>query len=578
MDYRKIFSQWKTDDSILEEYRKELSLLTDEKDIEDRFYRELEFGTAGLRGILGAGTNRMNEHTVGKAAEGFSRYLKKKYVSAKVAVAYDSRIKSPEFAKISARILASGGHHVFLYDSLRPVPLLSFAVRDLKCQGGIVITASHNPKEYNGFKVYSGYGGQVTDDEAKMILEEIGNIKSYSEIKAMDYDEAVKEGLISIIGKEVDDKYRTLMEGLTVRKSMVKDYAPELKIIYTPLHGSGLKPVTGLLTSLGYEDLTVVKEQAEPDGTFPTAPYPNPENPEVFELALKLKEKIGADIIFATDPDADRIGLIVTEGAGNNRVLTGNQTGMLLTHYLLMSLAEEGKLPDDAAVIKTVVSTDSVKKICDSYNTTLFDVLTGFKYIGEKIEEFIEKKSHTFIFGFEESYGYLVGDYVRDKDAVVTSMMVCEMALYYKLKGMNLWDALISVYEKYGFFEEGIISYTKKGIEGAALIIRSMDFFRNLELKEIMGSPAVKKIDYLTGMIHDLKTGTVSATDLPSSNVIKFMAEDDSWFVIRPSGTEPKMKAYMAVKGNTLEDAEIKNASFREYVDMLVKKSFGETE
>lgn len=576
MNYKDVYQSWLDDVELMKEYKEELTLLKDEKEIEDRFYRELEFGTAGLRGVLGAGTNRMNEYTVGKATEGLSRYLNRTNGNSKIAIAYDSRIKSPEFAKISARILAAGGHRVYLFESLRPVPLLSFTVRELNCDSGIVITASHNPKEYNGYKVYSSYGGQVTDEEASAILDEISSIKSYKEINMMDFDTAIEEGLIELIGEEIDSKYNDLMKDLTIRKKMVEDHADELKIIYTPLHGSGNVPVRRLLKSLGYNNLVVVKEQELPDGTFPTASYPNPENPDVFKLALELNKKENADIIFATDPDADRLGVIVKDLEGNSKVLTGNQTGMLLTNYILMSLKEENRLPEDGVVIKTIVSTESVRKICDSYNIKLLDVLTGFKYIGEKMEEFQDKKNHSFLFGFEESYGYCLGTYVRDKDAVVTSMMVCEMALYYKLKGMTLYDALMSVYETYGYFTEGIMSYTKSGKEGSLLIKNSMDYFRNLNLEEVLGSKVVRKIDYKTSEDKNLKTGEVNKVLLPSSNVIKFMMEDDSWFVLRPSGTEPKMKAYVAVKGTSFEDSQDKTEKFKEYVDSLVKKSFGE--
>lgn len=573
MTYKERYESWLNDTKILPEYKEELLSINDEKEIEDRFYRDLEFGTAGLRGVRGAGTNRMNEHTVGKAAEGLARYLKKKVGVAKIVIAYDSRIKSPEFALYSAKILAYHGHVAYLYDSLRPVPLLSFAVRYLNADSGIVITASHNPSEYNGFKVYGSYGGQVTDEDANSILEEMLAIEDLSEIKTMDQEEALKSGRIVMIGDDVDRHYYDSIKTLVIRKGLVKDHAKDLKILYTPLHGSGNVPVRKILGELGYNDVNVVPEQELPDGNFPTAPYPNPENPQVFELALKQNETLKADIIFGTDPDADRLGVIVLDKNGTPKVLTGNQTGMLLTDYMLSSLKEEGTLPKDAAIIKTIVTTESVRKIAAFYGATLYDVLTGFKYIGEKIEEFIKDDSGTFIFGFEESYGYSAGAFVRDKDAVVTSMMVCEMALFYKMKDMTLYDALIDVYDRFGYFNEGIRSYAKAGKDGAEMIKKSLDYFRALELLEINGVKVVKKQDFLLST--DTATdGTITPLTLPKSNVIKYMLEDDSWFVIRPSGTEPKMKAYAAVKGTSMEDSREKLGVFLSYVDSLVDTSF----
>lgn len=573
MNYKDKYNEWLNDPCILPEYRKELSLLTDERDIEDRFYKELEFGTAGLRGVLGAGTNRMNEHTVGKATEGLARYLKKKKGRGTVVIAYDSRIKSPEFASCAAQILASHGHRVYLYDSLRPVPLLSFRVRALNADAGIVITASHNPSQYNGYKVYGSYGGQVTDEDAAMILDEISGVEKYSDIGSMKLQDAVEEGLVTLLSDDADKDYYDSIETVVIRKDMVKEHAGELKILYTPLHGSGNIPVRTILSRLGYSDLTVVPEQEKPDGHFPTAPYPNPENPKVFEIALNMNRTLKSDIIFGTDPDADRLGVIVLDHEGNSRVLTGNQTGMLLTDYMLSSLKENGKLPDNAAVIKTIVTTESTRRIAEYYGVTLLDVLTGFKYIGEKIEEFKATGSNTFIFGFEESYGYLAGDFVRDKDAVVTSMMVCEMALYYKLKGMNLYEALMDVYRRFGYFNETLISYTREGKDGADQIKRSLEYFRALELKEVDGVKVTAKQDFLLSEERD-SDGNIMKLTLPKSNVIKFMLSDDSWFVIRPSGTEPKMKAYVAVKGTSKEDADIKTKKFRTFVNSLVEESF----
>ena len=573
MDYRKKYEEWLNDDAIHLEYREELKKLTDEKEIEDRFYQELAFGTAGLRGIRGAGTNRINEHTVGKATLGLARYLKKEYGSAKVAIAYDSRIKSPEFGRIAAQILAKEGHKVYLFDSLRPVPLLSFAIRYLGTDSGIVITASHNPSEYNGYKVYSTYGGQVTDEEADDILKAIDGVFSYDEIQPKDYDQAIADGSIEIIGETVDRAYYESIKSLSIKKDLIKERAGELKVIFTPLHGSGNVPIRTVLDELGYSQVHVVPEQEMPDGNFPTAPYPNPESPDVFELALKLNETINADLIFATDPDADRLGVIVMEKDGTTHVLTGNQTGMLITNYMLKALQEEGQLPENGVVIKTIVTTESVVKIADHYGVEVMDVLTGFKYIGEKIEEFKETGSHQYIFGFEESFGYSLGTFTRDKDAVVTAMMVSEMALYYKCKGMTLYDALMDVYEDFGYFKEDLLAYTRKGKEGAREIKDSLDYFRKLDLKELNGVKVIKKQDFLTSK-ETLADGTVNELTLPESNVVKFMFEDDSWFVIRPSGTEPKMKAYTAVRGTSLKDSQNRLTDFSKAVDELVERSF----
>ncbi|PKK39321.1 Phosphoglucomutase [Clostridiaceae bacterium JG1575] len=575
MDYQEVYRQWLNDEAILPEYRKELKALTDEREIEDRFYQELSFGTAGLRGVLGAGTNRMNEHTVGKATLGYARYLSQNYGRAKVVIAYDCRIKSPEFARLAARILAQEGHTVYLFRELRPVPLLSFAVRHLEADGGIVITASHNPKQYNGYKVYSGYGGQVTDEEAAEIFAKIQGIHSYADLPAMNYEAAIATGQIILIGEDVDRAYYESIKTLSVKRDLIAQHAKDLKIIYTPLHGTGNVPVRTILKEQGYEKVYVVPEQERPDGQFPTAPYPNPEDPSVFALALEMNRSIDADLIFGTDPDADRLGVLVQDASGAMRVLSGNQTGMLLTHYMLLALKQEGRLPKNAAVIKTIVSTESVQKICDHYGVTLFNVLTGFKYIGEKIEEFLQEGSYEFIFGFEESFGYSAGTFTRDKDAVVTAMLVAEMALYYKSRNMTLYDALMEVYATYGTYEEVTESYARGGRAGAEEIRRSLDFFRGLDLKEVDGVPVLIKQDFWTSREHRLD-GTEHLLTLPQSNVIKFMLADDSWFVIRPSGTEPKMKAYLAVRAANAPEAHQAMERFRGVMDGWVQRSFEE--
>ncbi|MBP1918765.1 phospho-sugar mutase [Youngiibacter multivorans] len=575
MTYMEKYESWLKDDSVLPEFKAELKAITDEKEIEDRFYQDLEFGTAGLRGVLGAGTNRMNEHTVGKATEGLARYIAETFPgSPSCAIAYDSRIKSDTFAKTAALILAAHGVKAYLFESLRPVPMLSYAVRYLKADAGIVITASHNPKQYNGYKVYGAYGGQLTDEAADIVLDKIAEVASFGDVKSISEEEAVEKGLLVYIGEDVDKSYIDSIKTVTVKKDLVRESAPELQIIYTPLHGSGNVPVRRVLRELGYTNVHIVKEQEAPDGNFPTAPYPNPENPSVFTLALEMAKEVKPDIIFGTDPDCDRIGVVVTEKDGGSRVLTGNQTGMLLTYYLLNALKEEGRLPSNGVVIKTIVSTESVRKIASSYGVELMDVLTGFKYIGEKIEEFKATKEKTFIFGFEESFGYLAGDFVRDKDAVVASMLVCEMALYYKKKGMTLYDALMEVYEKYGYFNEAIVSFTLEGKDGQDKIRKCIEYMRDNTLTEVDGVRTLSKEDYKLREKTDLLTGVKEEITLPSSNVIKYTLEDDSWFVVRPSGTEPKMKAYVAVTGKDLDDSRNKLEAFKKAVVDAVNKGF----
>jgi len=572
MSYKEKLALWLESDHVSEAFKKELREITDEKELEDRFYTELDFGTAGLRGILGAGTNRMNIHTVGKAAEGLARHLVKQESAPSCAIAYDSRIKSDEFAKVSALILAAHGVKVYLYDTLAPVPLLSYAVRHYGTSAGIVITASHNPQAYNGFKVYGAYGGQVTDEEADKVLKEIRSIENFEDVSSVTEEEALASGHLVYIGEEVMTAYTEAIKTLTVKKEMVKDHAKDLTIIYTPIHGSGNIPVRRVLQELGYEHVHIVKEQELPDGTFPTAPYPNPENPQVFELALALAKDVSPDIIFGTDPDCDRVGVIVKDREGKDQVLSGNQIGMLITYYLLTAMKEEQTIPDNGVVIKTIVSTESVRAITKDFGVELLDVLTGFKYIGEKIEEYQETKEKTFLFGFEESFGYLAGTFVRDKDAVVASMLLCEIATYYKTKGMTLYDGLMEIYEKYGYYQEGIESFTLAGKEGQSQIARCVEHFRTHTLTEVGGIKTILKEDYKKKEKVDLSTGETEAITLPSSNVIKYTLADGSWFVVRPSGTEPKMKAYMAIKGKDFLDAQEKMTTFKAQVVSLVKE------
>lgn len=574
MSYKVKLNEWLESEFVSEEFKKELREIRDEKELEDRFYTELEFGTAGLRGVLGAGTNRMNIHTVGKAAEGLARYLVKNVENPSCAIAYDSRIKSDEFAMVSSLILSAHGVKVYLYDALAPVPLLSFAVRHYNTSAGIVITASHNPQAYNGFKVYGSYGGQVTDEEAGKILKEMHAIEKFDDVRTISEKEALEKGLLVYIGEDVMKAYMEAIKTLTVKKDMVRNHAKDLKIIYTPIHGSGNIPVRRVLKELGYTQVHVVKEQELPDGTFPTAPYPNPENPQVFELALKLAEEVQPDVIFGTDPDCDRVGVIVKDQEGNDQVLSGNQIGMLITYYLLTAMKEENKVPHNGVVIKTIVSTESVRAITKDFGVELLDVLTGFKYIGEKIEEYKETQEKSFLFGFEESFGYLAGTFVRDKDAVVASMILCEIATYYKTKGMTLYDALVEIYETYGFFLEGIESFTRTGKDGQEQIRKCVEYFRNNTISEVGGVKTASKEDYKLREKVDLATGEKSEITLPASNVIKYTLEDGSWFVVRPSGTEPKMKAYVAVKGDSLADAKEKMEAFKKKIVTIVEQGF----
>ncbi|CUN52557.1 Phosphoglucomutase [Sarcina ventriculi] len=571
--YREKYNEWISSSTISEEVKEELRAIKDEKEIEDRFYKELEFGTGGLRGIIGAGTNRMNVYTVGKATQGFADFINDTYKGEKaIAIAYDSRNMSKEFAKAAALTLCANDIKVYLYESLRPTPMLSFAVRHLKCKAGIVITASHNPKEYNGYKAYGEDGCQLTDEPAKEVIGYVNRVEDYSKIKTMSEEEALEKGLLVYIGEDVDKAYIESLKSLTIREELVKDHAKDLKIVYTPIHGSGNVPVRRVLSELGYENVLVVKEQELPNGNFPTAPYPNPENPDVFKIAMEMANKVNADVIFGTDPDCDRIGVVVKDNKGEFRVLTGNQTGMLLVNYVLGSLKELNKLPKNGVVIKTIVTTESVRKMAEAYGVKLIDVLTGFKYIGEKIREFEETGSNEYLIGFEESYGYLFGTFSRDKDAVVASMLIAEMTLYYKKQGKTLYDALVEIYEQYGYFKESLVSVELKGKEGQEKIGRCLDLLRADEITEVNGVKVVKSFDYKSSTEKDLIANTTSKINLPKSNVLKYILEDDSWFVVRPSGTEPKMKVYLAVKGNSLEDADKQTERFKSSVMAIVNE------
>ncbi|CUP97329.1 phospho-sugar mutase [Clostridium baratii] len=566
MNYKDKYNNWLENDLFDESIKKELREIKEEKEIEDRFYKDLEFGTGGLRGIIGAGSNRLNIYTVGKATEGLARYLKDKYKEyISVSIAYDSRNMSPEFAETAALILVANGIKANLFESLRPTPELSFTVRELKSKAGIVLTASHNPKEYNGYKVYGEDGCQITDEAAKAIITEINNI-DYKDIKKISKEEALENGLLNIIGEEVDKKFIDTLKGHTIRKDLVKENAKNLKIIYTPIHGTGLMPVTRILRELGYENLHVVKEQEKPDGNFPTASYPNPEDPKVFKIALDMAKELNPDIIFGTDPDADRIGAVVKDSEGEYQILTGNQMGVLLTHYILDSYKELNNLPDNGAVIKTIVTTEMVRNICKDYNVKLFDVLTGFKYIGEMMTDFENTNSNKFLFGFEESYGCLFGDHARDRDAVIAAQMIAEMTLYYKNKGLSLYEGFINLCEKYGYYKENLISIELKGKEGQEKIKACLDNLRKNPIKDIKRVKVKTFFDYKESIEKDLESGEIKEVKLPKSNVLKYVLEDGSWFVVRPSGTEPKMKVYLAVVGEDLEDSNKKIKEFEKNI------------
>ena len=572
MAYREKYNEWLNSNVISDEIKDELRNINDEKEIEERFYKDLDFGTGGLRGIIGAGTNRMNVYTVSKATQGFANYLNKSFKAPSVAIAYDSRNMSKEFAEASALTLCANNIKVYLYESLRPTPVLSFAARHLKCQGGIVITASHNPKIYNGYKVYDEFGGQVTDEKANIIINEVNSIENFDAIKTISKEEALNKNLLVYIGEEVDKAYVEEVKSLTIRTELVKEKAKDLKVIYTPIHGSGNMPVRRILAELGYENVKVVKEQEMPDGNFPTAPYPNPEDPKVFELALDMAKTENPDIIFGTDPDADRIGVVVKDSTGDYKVLTGNQTGLLLTDYILSALKEENKLPSNGVIIKTIVTTEGARAIANYYGVEIMDVLTGFKYIGEKIRQFQEAGDKKYLFGFEESYGYLAGEFVRDKDAVIASMLIAEMTLYYKEQGKTLYEGLIDLYNRIGFFKEDLISIELAGKEGQEKIANCLESLRNTTLESVNGVKVAKKLDYKLSKENDYLTASELEINLPKSNVLKYILEDGSSFVVRPSGTEPKMKIYSAVKGENLEDSQEKLEKFNKSVMDIINE------
>ncbi|MBR4026615.1 MAG: phospho-sugar mutase [Lachnospiraceae bacterium] len=560
MGYLETYKQWCTDEYFDEATKAELKEIEgNEKEIEDRFYRTLEFGTAGLRGVIGAGTNRMNIYTVRQATQGLANYIISQNGQERgVVIAHDSRLMHDEFTDAAALCLAANGIKTYVFPELRPVPMLSFAVRQLKTLAGIVITASHNPREYNGYKVYWEDGAQVTPPHDTNIMAEVGKVTSFDMFKTMDKEAAIEAGLYVVLDDEIDEKYFAEVRALSIHPEIIKDMAKDIKIVYTPLHGTGLLPVTRVLKELGFENVYVEPVQAIADGNFPTCPSPNPESAAAFELALKLAKEKDADIVLATDPDADRLGVYCKTKEGEWVSFTGNMSGMLIAEYILSEKTKNGTMPENPALIESIVTTDMAKAIAAAYNVELMEVLTGFKYIGEKIREFDETGSHNYVFGLEESYGCLPGTYARDKDAPAAVVMLCEVAAYYKAKNMTLWDAMIEMYEKYGYYKEGITTLTLKGIDGAAQIQAIMTKARE-NVPTVLGDYEVlEAIDYKADTRKNMKTGEVTASGLPSSNVLYYQLSDNAWCCVRPSGTEPKIKFYFGVKGTSLEDAEQK--------------------
>ena len=558
MDYKEVYEQWIANPYFDEATKEELKGISeDENEIKERFYMDLEFGTAGLRGIIGAGTNRMNIYVVRRATQGLANYIAKVDKKAQgVAIAYDSRHMSPEFAEEAALCLAANGIKAYIFESLRPTPELSFAVRHLGCVAGINVTASHNPPEYNGYKD----GAQITPPHDSGIMGEVKSISDWNTVKTMDKAEAEKAGLFQVIGKEVDDAYMAELKKQVIHMDAIEKEGKNLKIVYTPLHGTGNIPARRILKELGFENVYVVKEQELPDGDFPTVSYPNPEAAEAFELGLKLAKEVDADLVLATDPDADRLGVRVKDKNGEYHDLTGNMSGCLLANYeLSQRKAVNGSLPEDGALIKTIVTTNLADAIAKGYGVNLIEVLTGFKFIGQQILGFENSGKGSYLFGFEESYGCLIGTYARDKDAIVATMALCEAAAYYKTQGKTLWDAMIEMYEQFGYYKDAIQSVTMKGIEGLQKIQEIMNSLRQNPPAEFAGHKVTAVRDYKADTITDVATGAVKPTGLPNSNVLYYELTDDAWVCVRPSGTEPKVKFYYGVKGTSLADADEKS-------------------
>lgn len=572
MGYMETYQQWCKNEYFDEATRAELaSIAGNEAEIEDRFYKDLEFGTGGLRGVIGNGTNRMNIYTVRKATQGLANFILKEGAADRgVAIAYDSRRMSPEFADEAALCLNANGIKAFIFPSLRPTPELSFALRELHCIAGIVITASHNPPEYNGYKVYWEDGAQITAPKDTQIITEVKAVTDYNTVKTMDIDEARACGLYNVIGYDMDDKYIAALKKMSINGDIIKQVADDIKIVYTPFHGTGNVPVRRILKELGFKHVYVVPEQEKPDPDFTTLDYPNPEDPKAFTLALQLAKEKDADIILATDPDADRLGVYSKDSkTGEYMSFTGNMSGMLIAEYLLSQRKEKGTLHKNGAFVKTIVSTNMADAIAAEYNVHLIEVLTGFKFIGEQIKLFEQQNTYEYEFGFEESYGCLVGTHARDKDAIVAVMALCEAAAFYKSKGITLWDQMINIFDKYGYYKEGQKAITMKGAEGAAKIAEMMDTLRKNPPKKFGAWDVVEFRDYKTDACTNLQTGEKSKTGLPSSNVLYFDLTDNAWCCARPSGTEPKIKFYMGVKGTSLEDADKK---LKDLTDAILKR------
>ncbi len=559
MSYREQYDFWLNDDYFDAATREELrGIAGDEKEIEDRFYKELEFGTGGLRGVIGAGTNRMNTYTVRKATQGLANYIIKQGGKDKgVAIAYDSRRKSPEFADEAALCLAANGIKAYVFDALRPTPELSFALRTLNCISGIVITASHNPPEYNGYKAYWEDGAQVTAPKDREIIEEVKNVTDYHEVKTMSKEDAIAAGLYQVIGKEIDDAYMVELKKQIIHPEIIKEVADDIKIVYSPFNGTGNVPVRRILSELGFKNVYVVPEQEMPDPDFTTLEYPNPEDPKAFTLALKLAKEKNADIVLATDPDADRLGIYALDTKSGEYIpFTGNMSGMLIAEYILRERTNTGKMPENPALVTTIVTTNMAGAIARDYNVKFIEVLTGFKFIGEQIKLFEQTGSNNYVFGLEESYGCLAGTHARDKDAVVAVMCLCEMAAWCKKNGITVWDQMLNLYEKYGYYKETQYAITLKGIDGAAQITEMMNRLRSNPPRNF-GDLTVKEFrDYDRDVAVNLETRQEKSTGLPKSNVLYFDLSNDSWCCARPSGTEPKIKFYMGVKGDSLEDAK----------------------
>ncbi|MCI8711954.1 MAG: phospho-sugar mutase [Ruminococcus sp.] len=572
MEYMEKYQEWLSNPYFDADTKAELNSIKDnENEIKERFYQDLEFGTAGLRGIIGAGTNRMNTYVVRKATQGLANYIKKSGKEAQgVAIAYDSRRMSPEFADVAALCLAANGIKAYVFESLRPTPELSFAVRKLGCIAGINITASHNPPEYNGYKVYWEDGAQITPPHDKGIMADVKAITDYTTLKTMDLEAAKAAGLYEVIGQEVDDAYMAELKKQVLHQDAIDAVAKDIKIVYSPLHGTGNIPARRVLKELGFENVYVVPEQELPNGEFPTVSYPNPEADEAFELGLKLAKELDADLVLATDPDADRLGVRVRDKNGEYHTLTGNMSGCLLADYEIGERKELRGLPKDGYLIKTIVTTNMADAIAKYYGVGVIECLTGFKYIGQQILGFENSGKGEYLFGFEESYGCLIGTHARDKDAIVATMALAEAAAYYKSIGMNLWDAMVAMYERYGYYKDDIKSITLKGIEGLAKIQEILDTLRKNPPAEIAGYKVLKARDYMADTVKDMETGEVTPTGLPSSNVLYYDMPDGTWLCVRPSGTEPKVKFYYGVKGISLEDADAKSAAMGKEVLAMI--------